>query len=223
MTDMTDLDNRLDGLDERFEDVKSRSSRLENRRDMIESTLFDLQQEVDRLEHDILRLKKTEKLFQHLLDEYVHSYAESFSSIVTEGLQTIFYDQDLSFDVRVDQKRSKVYIEFITKRGKKEGQALESFGGGVAAVESLLMRILVILKTGLSRTLVLDESLASLSEEYIETMSSFLRTLSDNLDMDILLITHNRLFSKHADTAYYGREEMNDQGDDHLVLEEVSE
>jgi DNA repair exonuclease SbcCD ATPase subunit len=180
-----------------------------------------LEDEISDLREDILVLKKVEELFKFLLDEYVHQYAESFSKVVTNGLQTIFHDQDLEFDVNVTQKRKKVYVEFETVEGERKGPALEAFGGGVASVESLLLRVLVILKTGLSRHLVLDESLASLSEEYIENMSSFLKKMCDHLDMDILLVTHNRSFVDHADTSYRAYEEEDD-GETYLKLEKVT-
>lgn len=214
------LDSRLSDLDDRFDEVQSKSEELKNRRDFLKEKREEIEEEISELQQEILLLKKVEELFKFLLDEYVHKYAESFSRIVTKGLQTIFHDQDLEFDVNVTQRRKKVHVEFDTVEGNRRGQALESFGGGVATVESLLLRILVILKTGLSRYLILDESLASLSEEYIETMSNFLRKLCNQLDMNILLITHNRTFVEYSDTSYKASE--NGDGDDgRLVLKKV--
>lgn len=220
---MDSLTQELSDLDDRFEEVKSKSESFSSRRDFLREEKESIENEVEGLKDEILTLKKVEELFKYLLDEYVHKYAESFSRVVTEGLQTIFHDQDLELDVNVTQRRKKVYVEFETVEGERKGPALESFGGGVAAVESLLLRILVILKTGLSRTLILDESLASLSEEYIETMSSFLREMCSELDMNILLITHNRNFADHSDTSYRAFEEKNDEDKDHLVLEKVDD
>jgi DNA repair exonuclease SbcCD ATPase subunit len=204
MTDnFSEMKQRFSDLEDRFENVSSKSENLQNRREFLQEKKDSIEDKIESLQEEILLLKKVEELFKFLLDEYVHKYAESFSRIVTEGLQTIFHDQDLKFNVNVTQKRKKVNVEFETVQGSHKGQALESFGGGVAAVESLLMRILVVLKTGLSRYLILDESLASLSEEYIDTMSAFLRKLCSHFDMNILLITHNRSFSEHADNSYH--------------------
>ena len=218
---MSYLNSKFSDLEGRFQNVLSKSEKLSNQRDFLEKEKEKVEIEIDELEEEILLLKKVEELFKFLLDEYVHKYAESFSRVVTEGLQTIFYDQDLDFNVNVTQKRGKVHIEFETVRGDHKGQALESFGGGVAAVESLLLRILVVLKTGLSKYLILDESISSLSEEYIENMGSFLRKLCSQLDMNILLITHNREFSEHSDSSYKASEEIDQDGNDFLSLEKI--
>jgi len=152
-------------------------------------------------------LVKVEELFKFLLDKYVHRYAESFSEIVTEGLQAIFYDQDIEFEIVVGQKNGKVWIDFETVQDGVRGQALQSFGGGVSSVESLLLRLLVLLKTGLAKYLILDESLAALSEEYVDEAGQFIRRMSEELGINVLLITHNKAFLDHAHTAYQADQE----------------
>jgi ABC-type thiamine transport system ATPase subunit len=124
------------------------------------------------------------------------------------------FDQDVSFDVVVSQKHGKVWVDFETVHDGNRGQALESFGGGVSAVQSLLLRILVILKKDLARYIILDESLASLSEEYVENAAIFLKKMCKDLDMNVLLVTHNKSFLDLADNAY----EASLNKDSNLVL-----
>jgi ABC-type iron transport system FetAB ATPase subunit len=136
-------------------------------------------------------------------------------------LQAIFHDQDIAFEIVVGQKNGKVWIDFETLQNGVRGQALQSFGGGVASVESLLLRLLVLLKTGLSKYLILDESLAALSEHYVDEAGQFIRRMSEELGVNVLLITHNKAFLDHAHTAYQAGQDFT--GDrEKLTLKQIT-
>lgn len=213
----------MTSLSERFETrmgaLTQQAHRLEERYANLLSRETELQQELVDLDDELEVLKQVSELFKHLIERHVHDYAENFSKLVTEGLQAIYYDQDLTFRIEVTQKRGKVHVEFLTEQGGRAGAPLESFGGGVASIESLLLRLLVLLKAKQARYLFLDESLAALSVEYVDTCGEFLRRLCERLGVHVLLVTHNEGFLEHATHAYKGR--MGTDGS--LVLEHIKE
>lgn len=189
-------------MEERFDEVLSRMDRALGKRDLLQRQEKEYENEVERLREEIMILEKVEELYKFVLDKYVNRYAESFSALVTEGMQAIFYDQDISFEVQVGQKHGKVWLDFVTAQGEHRGMSLESFGGGVASVQSLLLRLLVLLKKDLARYLILDESLAALSEEYVGNAGQFIKKMCEKLGVNVLLITHNKAFLEYADHAY---------------------
>lgn len=191
-----------DLLTERYQSLLDNATRIGLKREALSQQVESHKKDISTWREDILVLTKVEDLYKFLLNKYVHEYAESFSKIVTEGMQSIFHDQDISFEVDVTQKRGKVWVDFVTYHEGNRGQALSSFGGGIASVQSLLLRILVILKMNLAKYLVLDESLAALSEEYVENAGLFISKMCKDLDMNVLLITHNKSFLDYADNAY---------------------
>jgi hypothetical protein len=201
---MTDLNDRMESL-------ADRTSRIQAKHENAVIREAQLAAQVETLEHDLQVLGKVSELFKHLIERYVLEYAESFSELVTEGLQAIYYDQDVSFDIEITQKRGKVHAEFVTEQNGRRGKPLDSFGGGVASVESLLLRILVVLRAEMARYLFLDESLAALSAEYVDTCGEFLRKLCDRLNVNILLVTHNEGFLEHANRAYRGSADSNER------------
>lgn len=215
----------MNQLEDRYEALKSRAEKIRTKRQMLEDNKTKFKNELKQLRHDKNVLQQVEELFKFLLDRYVNQYAESISGVVTEGLESIFYNQDLKFDIEVSQKHGKVWVEFLTTKGAKTAPALDSFGGGIVAVESLLLRILILLKTGLARYLILDESLASLSSEYVENCGNFVRKMCEELDVDVLLVTHNRDFVEYADTVYEAKPvkvtDPSDPNDYHTVFEEI--
>lgn len=192
-------------LTERYELLLDRSRSLKQRKADLTAQESSLLAELEFLDQENLLLEKVEELFKYLLDKYVHEYAESFSAIVTEGLQAIFFDQDLKLEIEVEQKRGKVAAKFVlSKDGARGGNILDSFGGGPASVVSLLLRILVLLKADMARYLLLDESLSALADHYVEGCGAFLQKMCKELDVTVLLITHNSEFVEHSDTAYLG-------------------
>lgn len=189
-------------MEARLQEILDKAARIQAERDMLLEQEQSWTQEISKLREDILITDKVEELFKFLLHKYVYKYADSFSSVVTEGMKTIFWDQEVTFNVDVQQKHGKVWVEFNTVQNGVSGQPLESFGGGLSSVQSLILRLLVLLKSGMARYLILDESLAALSADYVPTCAEFLRKMCDELDVNVLLITHNKDFLEHSDVAY---------------------
>lgn len=198
------MNDEMGLLGARYDAATDRVRRVQMTRDMLLAREGDLRREIARLGEEDVVLEKVAQLFKHLIDKYVHEYAESFSAVVTEGLKAIYHDQDLSFAIEVEQKRGKVAARFVLTQGGVSGDPLQGFGGGVASVISLLLRILVLLKANKARYLLLDESLAALSDEYVEPCGEFLQKLCTDLGVHVLLVTHNAGFVDLAHTAYLG-------------------
>jgi len=72
----------------------------------------------------------------------------------------------------------------------------------VATIQSLLLRVALILKRGLRPLLVLDETFAPVDENRIPLLVDFLKVLCNKLDMDILCVSHNSVLTDNADIAY---------------------
>jgi ABC-type thiamine transport system ATPase subunit len=102
----------------------------------------------------------------------------------------------------VEEKRGKINVSFITVQDSVEGKALDSFGGAVSTVQSILLRLSIILRRGLKPILLLDESLPAFDPGYIHLMAEFLSTLCKNMGVNILLVTHNPNLVDAAHQSY---------------------
>lgn len=191
-------------IDVRIQDITDRARSLDALHDSLLKRESALTQELEALAKEDILLEKVSELFKFLINKYVYEYAESFSKIVTEGLRTIYFDQEITFDIEVDQKRGKICVDFVLEQNGVRQNPLEGFGGGVSSIVSILLRILVILKADLARYLILDESLAALSDNYVEGCGLFLKKLCEDMGVNVLLITHNQDFVDLADNAYMG-------------------
>lgn len=197
-----------DGLNQRLSEVSDRVTRLQVLSSKLAADLKDRKAEVQDLNHEVSLLTKVEELFRALIDQMVVKQVRVIEDIVTQGFQTIFYDQDLSFEAEVTPKYNKVYIEFYIRKGSKEdpipvvGRPEESFGGGPTAVASLILRVLATLQLKRSPFILLDEALGAVGASYVENTGKFLNTLCSDLGLHVLMVTHRSEYLDHADNAY---------------------
>jgi len=149
-----------------------------------------------------------QSFLQKLVDLVSKKNIIRINELVNSALTTIFYDMDITFAIRQKIKRNmNTYMIIISKDGV-EGN-VNSFGGGVIAVVALVLKILFNLFSGSYPLIVLDESLSFLSDKYIKNASHFINELSKEFNIPIILVTHQNLFSEHAETRYVVRKNPN--------------
>ena len=163
--------------------------------------------EILRLENEDATLRLVAGLIRSLADAEVKEGIEAVTKLQTEGLQEIFFDQNLSLEAEVTEERGKVAVNLLTVDATSDDyeikdDPLETMGGAVATVESVLLRVIVILRRQMRPVLLLDETLSAVAKGYIERIAGFLTTLCSRLDMDILAVTHDPLLIDAAQKAY---------------------
>lgn len=187
--------------------LRSDLSRVEGRRDAAIRRLKNAEDEVARLVEEEQILDRVCDLFRVLIDKEVVDNARSAEMLLTEGLKSIFDDMDLSVRTEVDVQRGKVSVDFYTVQNQPNGVQTEApstdaYGGSVSVVQSVLLRIVVMLRRGMRPLLLLDESLGAVAEQYVPRVGQFLRLLSERVGMDILAVTHNPVLVEAAHKAY---------------------
>ena len=200
MEELNNLSDRFQGVEARLLEAVHHRDSLVRRRDATEELVASLTQESEVL-------AKVADLFRNLLDQEIVGNAKTAESLLTEGLGVIFDDQTISVRAEVGVHRGKVSVQFDTIQKQANGvevvgSVTESYGGAVATVQSVLLRIVVLTRRGLRPILLLDVCLAAINEQYIPRVARFLSLLSDRLGLDILAVTHNPTLVEEADTAY---------------------
>jgi chromosome segregation ATPase len=189
----------IEGLKANLNRVQGRKDFLLRRQQDIKRTILDLTEERSLLEH-------VQELLRGLIDAEIEEAVSAVEDLTTEALRAVFNDQDLSVRADVGTERGKVSVSLLTsqKIGEEEtvGQTNEAFGGSVTTVQSVLLRVLIMLRRGLRPILVLDESLPAFDPNYAANMGQFLVMLCDRLGLDILMVTHNPFFFEAAQRAY---------------------
>lgn len=165
-------------------------------------------QEVERLKVEIVELEKTSILLTSIGEEKQFQAQEAIEVLVTEGLQTIF-DDTLSFHILQKVNGKTATVEFVVRTtlpGDRvvETSVMDARGGGLAAVIGFLLRLVVLLlrRDNGMKLLVLDETFAHVSDEYLPGLAEFLKQLSVKTGTQIIMVTHQDQFEDYADKVY---------------------
>ena len=180
---------------------------LRGQRDTVYAKVAETEARISELEAEDAVLSRVADLFRVLIDGEVIANVKAAEKLITEGLVAIFDDMDLKVRSEVDVQRGKVAVELVTVQQhgdgtETEGSAMESYGGSVATVQSVLLRIVVVSRRNLKPLLLLDESLGAVAEHYVPRVGAFLSLLCDKMDMDVLAVTHNTALVEASKTAY---------------------
>ena len=197
----------MEELTARLDSLRGNLSRVAALRDSAAHSLAEAQHQIGALEAEGEVLDRVADLFRTLIDREVVDNAKTVESLLTEGLQAIFDDLDLSVRSEIDIQRGKVAVDLLTVQQEPdgtvtEGNSVDAYGGSVATVQSVLLRIVVLNRRGLRPLLLLDESLGAVAEHYVPRVGQFLSLLCERMGLDVLAVSHNPALVEAATTAY---------------------
>lgn len=145
-------------------------------------------------------LGKSEKVLKHLMDKFAENDLKKMDALVTYGLNTVYPDKNLKFKSEIQERGKKIWVNMQTIYN---GNAIDPKSrSSVHVIESFLLRLLCIIKLKRAFFLYMDESFGALHHRYIDNLSGLINELSGKLGMDILLVTHNQMFSESAPSSY---------------------
>ncbi|MDK2880440.1 MAG: hypothetical protein PWQ99_215 [Clostridia bacterium] len=128
--------------------------------------------------------------------------------LVSQALQFVF-GGDVEFKVEVEEKRDRPEAEFYvcsTYGGnyRVETTPQDARGGGVVDVISLALRLALLhaFRPPVGGPAVLDEPGKHVSEEYAPQLARFLKSFSQSLGRQVIMVSHNQHLADTADIAY---------------------
>lgn len=192
---------------QRLNRLREQVTLARGRRDAVRQALVSARASVKQLDEEVDLLVHVAELLRQLVDSEITEGVKAMETLQTEGVKAVFHDQEIKIRADVEVTRGKVNVSLVTSQRSEngdlvEGAALDGFGGAVATVQSVLLRLVLLFRRGLRPILFLDESLPAFDERYVHNMAAFLKVLCRRLGVDILLITHNQALVDAADHAY---------------------
>lgn len=168
----------------------------------------ELQEEVGSLTELVEDLDRVTVLLNSMGEDRQQKTQQTIEELVTRGLQTIF-DDSLTFHIVQTTRGKSVTVDFVVRTTIK-GQAIDTpvmdaRGGGLAATIGFLLRLVVLLLTRGQRQdtlMVLDETFAHVSAEYLPAVSAFVREVVDKTGVQIIIVTHQEELVEGADRVY---------------------
>lgn len=187
--------------------LRSQAERLRGARARARRDVLVTRGEIDKLTEEVELLEVCQGVLRALIDKEVTEGVKVVESLLTEGLRAVFPDQKLSVESQSRILRGKVSVDLLTVHEQPDGTLIkgvsnDAFGGSVATVQSVLLRIITMKRRGLRSFMLLDESLPAFDADYVHNMGEFLQLVCERLDIDILLVTHNPALVEASNRAY---------------------
>lgn len=181
-------------------------------RERIKKEISEKEGELKKIEKERDILKKSELILKNAYERVRKNTMEGIESLVNKALQKIF--DDLIFKIELEDERNKKVakplIKKITQDFEFEGDPLNTSGGTVSQIISLALRISILEKSLNPRfegPLILDEPLTFLDEGSKRKIGDFIKSISEYLKRQIILITHDRILMEIGDKIFYVTQE----------------
>ncbi len=181
------------------------ATRLRQRLDYEVSNIVRLNDKVKRIEEEKADLQKALGLIDRCINVVSANGIGKIESIVTAGLQQVYKDEDEPLYFIVDKKDTARGYNYrlLVKQGQTIGNPMTAFGGGIQNVCAFLLRLIMIKRFKLAKTIFLDESLNNINGARNQSrMSKMLHTLANDFGFTILAVTGQKRLAEAATRIY---------------------
>lgn len=135
---------------------------------------------------------RAQQLVQVVAEQVQQQAHRQVASVVTRCLKAVFGEDSYEFQIIFERKRGRTEARLLFTRDGLEVEPLEAAGGGVVDVAAFALRLacLMLSMPRKRKLLVLDEPFRFVSQEYRPRVRELLLTLSKEMEVQILLVTH---------------------------------
>lgn len=202
------MNQQLASLKNSLEQLKALYNRLLGERSALLQEIEAKKRRLEEVRDEAECLEKVRLLLMEAAKHAREQGRQQVEYLVTQALQFIF-GGDLEFKVVVEEKRERPEAEFYvcsTYGGdlRVETAPQDARGGGVVDVISLALRLALLhaFTPRIGGPVILDEPGKHLSEEFSPQLARFLKSYSQSLGRQIIMVSHNQHLADSADVAY---------------------
>ncbi len=179
-------------IDDYLAEQRMLDSELQNVDDAIEFT------ELDLVNHDEARIliQKSAQITQKNLEEHIEK-------IVSKALKIVFLDEAKKFKVTFVTRRNTTECDLKLEDRGNLRDPLGSNGFGEADIISIALRIAYWSLGNTRNTLILDEPFRYLDGRRMERASEMVKILSEELGLQIIMVTHESKMGYSADKRFH--------------------
>lgn len=170
---------------ERYRKLADSREKLKSNFSLLSSQLTQALKQIDEINEEKRLLENSLQALKDAKPILSANSIEQCEKLANSALATIF-ETDATLKYSSEEGR------FIIDEGDYSTDLKEGNGGGYLAVISLVFNLFLLMKLKKRRFLCFDEQFTQISDEYFENFMAFLKVLSKDLNVDILLVTHDK-------------------------------
>ena len=193
----------VDPLYDTFDALGKRLARVAGQYDILTAQLETVNAKRDALKARGDMLSQCLGVLHGMETTWRDRFQQGLAAVVSEGLTSVFADQ-IEVKLETSQYRDATAIDLRVMQGGIETDVEEAKGGSLVQVLSFLLRVLLVVSVQpkLRHVLLLDEPFGMVSKEFRPAVAELLMELSNRLDLQMVIITHEEDYLACADRAY---------------------
>lgn len=142
-----------------------------------------------------------------VIDELVQRFSrralDHLEQLLTFGLRKIFTDHEYSISIVTADKRGNKCAELVLEEGGYQFPLKDSsVAGGILVTVGFLIQCFYVSNLPIRKVVFLDEAFTQISTAYLENFMAFLQELTKQIDLIVVLITHDKRFIPYGDRVY---------------------
>jgi len=174
-----------------LQEYRSKLERKKGERDRVNKSILVLEGKIKDNKIEINYTEKAKAIIQGVAQKTQEQITYQINDIVTMANEAIF-DDPYEFNLDFIRKRDKIEAEISFIKNKEKINPLSASGGGAVDVTCLALRIALwnLQRPKTRNVLILDEPLKFLSKNLLFKAGEMIKSLSDKLNLQIIMVTH---------------------------------
>jgi len=182
-------------------EIGEKLNKLKVKKDSVSELLNMRIKRQEEIKQEIETLLKSQAILQEVAKEVQSQLSLKIDSIVNLGLATCFGDE-YKFELKYVSARGKTEVEFALSSDGKPIDPLEQNGGGLVDILCFCLRVAVYNISRTDNVVVFDEPFRFISKGLRERAAELVHTLSENLGLQFIEVTHIDEFMEHSDQKF---------------------
>ena len=186
---------RLDSLEKKINEKLSE-------RNLIQDQYKKLQNDLKKTKVILFRKEKALEIVKTVALRTQNQLQFHLSDMVSAGLNSVF-DEEYDFKILFEIKRGKTECRLFFEKNGHLVDPLNFSGLGEADIAAFCLRCASwSMSKEYRNLLILDEPFKHLSVNYHEKAGAMVKLLSKQLNLQIIMVTHSKEFTKYADRVF---------------------
>lgn len=184
-----------------LQQLKDKLQQAKGARKQVETRLKTITIDIKTQQKRQKTIEKVQVLIQNTAKETQEKLRYHIEDIVNTALDTCF-PGEYSFVVDFQIKRGKTEAELYLDKDGEKINPIDASGGGVVDIASFALRLSAWTLSHTDNVIALDEPAKFLSRDLRPLFGDILKTLSEKLNLQIIMVTHDSEFIDCADKVF---------------------
>jgi len=176
----------------------------EGQRILVQKTIKEKQKELRKVTAKLDHAEEARAIIYSVAQKTQETLVLNIETIVTTAIKSVFGEGGYEFKVDFNIKRNRTEADmYFTKNGFRYNP-MSGSGYGVVDVASFALRIvaLELSSPNVRKLLIIDEPFKNLSDEFHDLAGQMIREISENLDIQFIIVTHVKGIADNAHKVF---------------------